>query len=80
MRNKVFHFLIFIITGVILITGCDDSWRRDRSSRKWNSQDPYSIPIEVRSKEYQKGNLIPNASFEDGSMSTSDTSGSEFNN
>ncbi|PLW93561.1 MAG: hypothetical protein C0592_05760 [Marinilabiliales bacterium] len=78
MRNKVFHFLIFIITGVILITGCDDSWRRDRSSRKWNSQDPYSIPIEVRSKEYQKGNLIPNASFEDGSMSTSDTSGSEF--
>lgn len=78
MRNKKLQILILITIIVTAFTSCDDSWRRDHSSRKWNSDDPYSIPYEVRNNEFQKGNLIPNASFEEGSMSTTDTNGTEF--
>lgn len=78
MKNISLTFIITIIFSIVFLLSCDDSWRRDRGHQKWKSSDPYSIPLDIRRQEIQKDNIAPNSSFEEGSMSRVDSSGTEF--
>jgi hypothetical protein len=76
MRNRQAHqlpFLLFVTGLVAVFSSCDDSWRRGKLDGSWSSVDPLSIPIEKRSQEFQKGNLVANPSFEKGNLSNNDT-------
>lgn len=37
--------------------------------QQWSSSDPTSIPYSIRKQEFDKRNIIPNSSFEDGTLS-----------
>ena len=41
-------------------------------SSPWSSSDPLSIPYALRLAQFEKGNLVPNPSFEKGAMVTQD--------
>ncbi len=57
-----------------MISSCTDDWRRTNTSESWKSSDPLTIPYNIRMKEYKSGNLVPNATFNEGTPLSSDTS------
>ena len=64
---KASFFQIIILLGIsFFLSNCNtNSTQRDESG--WTSNNPLSIPLEVRKKMFDKGNLVPNKSFEEGS-------------
>ncbi len=73
MRKKP-HILFITIVLIFVLFSCTDEWRRSRNSEAWTSSDPASIPYNIRMKEWRSGNLVPNFSFEEGTVLTADTS------
>lgn len=68
MQKTTSLFLLRILLCVVLAackTGADES--------NWTSMDPSSIPLATRQAEYNKGNLVPNASFENVEIGKNDS-------
>ena len=64
-----------IITGIIvtiMLNACSTLRQTDskRDSDKWTSSDPLSIPLSIRRSQFDKKNLVPNPSFEKGTVTT----------
>lgn len=76
IRSKLKYLLII---GV-LISGCEgDNTKVTNIQNQWSGLNPTSIPLSVRIKEEQKGNLITNPSFELGKHYTLDSTKLSFN-
>ncbi len=48
------------------------------NSEKWSSFDPLTIPLEIRKKQLEKGNIVPNNFFEQGTASLSEGPVTDF--
>lgn len=64
---------------LFLLTACDTRPKIVQIPSQWSSLDPGSIPLNVRKKEFSKGNLVTNPSFELGRDYMVDSSGVGFN-
>ncbi len=61
----LYNFLFFLV--IVALPGCYESEKNVVSNQMaWFSYEPLSIPYKFREKEYQAGNLVLNASFEEG--------------
>jgi hypothetical protein len=58
--------LAFLLLGLALLTACKSRTKLVNIQTQWTSHNPVSIPFQTRKKELQLGNLVPNASFEQG--------------
>lgn len=43
-----------------------EQFQKPEKSYPWSSSEPLTIPYELRQAQFEKGNLVVNASFEDG--------------
>jgi hypothetical protein len=61
-------FLLSFLGCCLILTACatiEKPWDRFDSAT-WSSSDPLSIPHDIRQKQFEKGNLVTNPSFEIG--------------
>ena len=67
-------FWLVLYCAAISLTGCSTLITTAGPSRPlpWSSSDPLSIPYLVRLAQFEKGNLVPNPSFEKGVVVTRD--------
>ena len=63
---KIRTFCSVLIVLSLFTSGCRNKQSVVNIQMNWKSYDPQSIPLVIREKEYQKGNLITNPSFEMG--------------
>ena len=78
MRKITFYILPLVFLA-IEFSGCKSKPRIVNIQATWKSTDPSNIPLTVREKEYEKGNLVLNPSFENGRYFNLDTSRISFN-
>jgi len=67
MRKITFYILPLVFLA-IEFSGCKSKPRIVNIQATWKSTDPSNIPLTVREKEYEKGNLVLNPSFENGTL------------
>lgn len=68
------HRLSILLTGIILYIGCVTSCRdQDTGKQSWTSMHPQSIPLDIRVNAFEKGNLVPNSSFEQAEIGDNDS-------
>ncbi len=78
MPNR--NFCLYVSILVLIIAGsCRSRTHYVNLQNQWSGLDPKSIPLNVREKEFEKGNLITNPSFELGRYYLSDTVKLSFN-
>ena len=77
VNRKIIHF--FIILFLIILAGCRSRSHIVNLQTQWSGLDPKSIPLNIREKEYEKGNLVSNPSFELGRYYNVDTLRLSFN-
>lgn len=65
-KFEIQAFLFLITLLLLLIPGCSNKPGVVNIQMNWKSDDPQTIPLPVREREYQRGNLINNPSFESG--------------
>ena len=65
MKSFFFLLPILFLAACTAIDGRHDGSR----SSSWVSSDPLSIPLSLRQAQFEKGNLVQNASFEQGDLS-----------
>ncbi len=58
------------MSAAVILNACSamDPVNVGRIDDRWTSSDPLSIPFSIRQKHYQKNNLAPNPSFEEGTV------------
>ena len=63
-----------LLCSMLTLTACSaiEKSRRIDNPSTWSSSDPLSIPYEERLKQFEKGNLVANPSFEDGQILADD--------
>lgn len=72
MKLRFLHFSVskltlLLILGLIgLVLGCQRSEDIDEVAKKWSAFETQSIPLRVRSNQFDKENLVVNPSFEEG--------------
>ena len=64
--------LIAGLIAIIMLNACAALRQVDRKREgdRWTSSDPLSIPLSVRLSQFNKKNLVPNPSFEEGTVTT----------
>lgn len=71
-----------IIAGLLILmilSSCEENRKINNLQNQWSGLNPTSIPISVRVKETEKGNLVSNPSFELGKHYTVDSTNLSFN-
>jgi hypothetical protein len=65
MRNAWF----FLLCVFVLVNSCSiiERVKTKQPTVSWSSSEPLSVPFSVRQNQFEKGNLVVNPSFEDGS-------------
>ena len=73
MRSRLFFFMVCIT----LLAGCSafDHGLIESGTADRTGSDPARIPYKKRLQQYEQGNLVVNASFEDGWRTAADTKG-----
>jgi len=73
-------YLFFIVTlFVLLLSSCKQNNNTNQDDA-WSSFETLSIPLEIRQAEFDKGNITPNFSFEEGeNLEKTDTLIKNFN-
>ena len=63
-----------LLCSFLILTACSaiEKTRKIYRPSSWSSSDPLSIPYEIRLKQFEKGNIVTNPSFEDGRALTGD--------
>jgi hypothetical protein len=74
-RNIVFLCLLILFS----VFSCDENRKISNIQNQWSGLNPTSIPLGVRMKEVEKGNLITNPSFELGKHYMIDSTRLSFN-
>src|SRR5690606_13154284 len=57
--KKYFYLLLIILLPLTF-----SSFKTNQEESSWTSMNPLSIPLKIRQAYYNKGNLVPNPSFE----------------
>ncbi len=71
---SIFFWMFLIVSSAIILNNCNNiDSKKLQGSIEWTSQDPLSIPIELRQSEFDKGNLVVNSSFEEGETLKNDS-------
>ncbi|UCG26993.1 MAG: beta-N-acetylglucosaminidase domain-containing protein [Bacteroidales bacterium] len=68
-RSRHTRILLFSLTTVgslFVFTLCIEREKSIRNQALWSSMDPLTIPFPIRYNQFQKGNIVPNPSFETG--------------
>ncbi len=63
-----------LFCSILILTACSSIEKTHKIYRpsSWSTSDPLSIPYRARLEQFEKGNLVPNPSFEDGRTLTAD--------
>lgn len=64
---------VILITGFFLISGCTGKKTATHKQAAWSSNDPFTIPYQVRKTQIDNGNLVHNPSFELGKFFSRDS-------
>jgi hypothetical protein len=67
MRQIVILTLVF----AVFLFSCNPKSQKNLDS--WSSQNTLSVPYEIRKSQLEKGNLVPNFSFEKGTDTSPDS-------
>jgi hypothetical protein len=61
-----------LFLGILTLTACatNEQYQQSDQSSSWPPSNSLQIPYESRQKQFEKGNLVPNASFENGGNTT----------
>ena len=76
-KPNIFHYIF--IAFLVIPGGCRSRTHIVSLQSQWSSLDPMTIPLNIREKEYDKGNLVSNSSFEFGRYYNVDTVNLSFN-
>ena len=70
IAGKVRPSLFFLLACITVLSGCStlDHGLQKFGAAGWSASNPSSIPYEYRLQQYQKGNIVPNPSFEEGRL------------
>ncbi len=77
LNRRTFHYLLLLL--IFVLGGCRSRSHIVNLQNQWSGLDPQSIPLSIRNKEYDKGNLVSNPSFEMGRYYYVDTVKLSFN-
>jgi hypothetical protein len=78
MRISI-KLLLWLLSLMIAITACEPKSNLGNKQEQFSSMDVGSIPLLAREKEFEKGNLLQNPSFETGRNYLADTVKLSFN-
>jgi hypothetical protein len=79
-RLSMFRYNIFFLVLISMFSsGCRNKNSVVNIQLNWKSYDPQSIPLAIREKEFQKGNLVVNPSFETGRYLSIDSVRKSYN-
>jgi hypothetical protein len=64
------HRFLPLFCSIVMLTACATFEKNltIEGDAKWSTSDPLSIPHETRRKQFEKGNLVVNPSFEEGQV------------
>ena len=69
--NIMKYAFVYIICAILILNACSSIHKSSKQANRpsqWSASDPLSIPYEKRLVQFKKGNLVPNPSFENGSV------------
>jgi hypothetical protein len=63
-----------ILCSILILNACSTIEKTQKTYRPspWSTSDPLSIPYDTRLEQFEKGNLVINPSFENGSVIAGD--------
>lgn len=64
---------VILIIGFFLISGCTGKKTATHKQAAWSSNDPFTIPYQIRKTQIDNGNLVHNPSFELGKFFSRDS-------
>ncbi len=76
-NRRIFH--VILIVFLVFSGGCRSRSHIVNLQSQWSGLDPRSIPLTIREREYARGNLVINPSFEQGRYYNVDTVNLSFN-